>query len=297
MGYMHIENLYKSKNIMLFKDCYALEKVHGTSCHIGWDGTNVHYFAGESLGLFMMNFKPDEIKAKFLELYGPDRVTLYGEGYGGKCQKMSGTYGNDYKFVVFDVKYFKDPEDTEGYWLNVPAAEAVAHKFGLEFVHYVQIPCTLEEIDKQRDADSVQAIRCNMGSGKKREAVVLRPLIELTYNNGGRIISKHKRDDFSEVRTPRVVTDAELQVFKNAEDAANEFVTAMRLQHVLQKFPEDVNIESTGEVIKAMVEDVIREGAGELIDTKELRAAISKKTALMYKNLLRSKITEKVHGS
>ena len=30
MGYMHIDNLYKDQRILQFKECYALEKIHGT---------------------------------------------------------------------------------------------------------------------------------------------------------------------------------------------------------------------------------------------------------------------------
>ena len=29
MGYIHIGNLYKDQEILLFKECYALEKIHG----------------------------------------------------------------------------------------------------------------------------------------------------------------------------------------------------------------------------------------------------------------------------
>ena len=36
MGYMHIDNLYKNVTIMLFKEAYVLEKIHGTSAHITW---------------------------------------------------------------------------------------------------------------------------------------------------------------------------------------------------------------------------------------------------------------------
>jgi hypothetical protein len=31
MAYLHIENLYKARDIMLFRECYAMEKIHGTS--------------------------------------------------------------------------------------------------------------------------------------------------------------------------------------------------------------------------------------------------------------------------
>lgn len=33
MGYLHIDNLYKNRDILLFRECWALEKVHGTSAH------------------------------------------------------------------------------------------------------------------------------------------------------------------------------------------------------------------------------------------------------------------------
>ena len=33
MAYMHIENLYRNQNILLFKQCYCLEKIHGTSAN------------------------------------------------------------------------------------------------------------------------------------------------------------------------------------------------------------------------------------------------------------------------
>ena len=31
MAYLHIDNLYKNQEILMFKECYALEKIHGTS--------------------------------------------------------------------------------------------------------------------------------------------------------------------------------------------------------------------------------------------------------------------------
>ena len=36
MGYLHINNLYRDQDILLFKRCYAMEKVHGTSTHISY---------------------------------------------------------------------------------------------------------------------------------------------------------------------------------------------------------------------------------------------------------------------
>lgn len=36
MGYMHIDNLYKNQDMLIFRECYALEKIHGTSAHVSW---------------------------------------------------------------------------------------------------------------------------------------------------------------------------------------------------------------------------------------------------------------------
>ncbi len=46
MGYLHIGNLYKTPHVLLFRECYALEKVHGTSAHIGWNDGLLNYFSG-----------------------------------------------------------------------------------------------------------------------------------------------------------------------------------------------------------------------------------------------------------
>src|SRR3990167_11482310 len=48
MSYMHIENLYKAQDILAFKRCFALEKIHGTSAHVAWrDGSVVLSSGGE----------------------------------------------------------------------------------------------------------------------------------------------------------------------------------------------------------------------------------------------------------
>jgi hypothetical protein len=33
MGFMHIDNLYKDSRIFQFEECFAEEKIHGTSAH------------------------------------------------------------------------------------------------------------------------------------------------------------------------------------------------------------------------------------------------------------------------
>lgn len=284
---MHINNLYKDQTILLFKECYAMEKIHGTSAHISWKfGQGVKFFSGGTKHENFVKLFDLEALTKAFEAMGitDDReVIVFGESYGGKEQGMSHTYGPVGKFVVFDVKIGH-------YWLDVPKAEKVAKDLGLEFIHYVKIPTDLAAIDTERDADSVQAIRNGVGPGKIREGIVLRPLIEVTLNNGARVIAKHKRDEFRETKSPRPVVDpAKQKMLDDAQAIADEWVTDVRLQHVLQKITEP-GIEKMKEVISAMVEDVLREGAGEIVDNPAVRKAIGNKTAATFKKYLHSQI-------
>ena len=94
MGYLHIQNLYKDQTILLFKECYALEKIHGTSAHIAFnpgDGS-IRYFSGGTahatfVGLFNETALIEAFKA--LTLPVDKTIVVYGESYGGKEQGMS----------------------------------------------------------------------------------------------------------------------------------------------------------------------------------------------------------------
>jgi len=281
MGYLHIDNLYKNQDILLFKECYALEKIHGTSANIKWKDDKIIFFSGGSkYESFKKIFDISFLEKKFKELFEGIDVTIFGESYGGKCQGMSETYGKEMKFIVFDVKIDEN-------WLNVPNAEEVTKKLNLEFVDYVKIKTDLKLLDAERGKESTQAIRNGCGEGKLREGVVLRPLIEVMKNNGGRIIVKHKRAEFIETRTKREVNPGQLKILEEAKAIAEEWVTPMRLNHVLDKLGNPTEIEKIGVVIKAMIEDVTREAKGEIKESKQSMQFIGKKTAELYKRRLK----------
>jgi hypothetical protein len=276
MGYMHIENLYKNRVILLFKECYALEKIHGTSAHISWNGEKVLYFSGgEKQENFIKLFNDNELTESFKAL-GKENVVIFGEAYGGKCQGMSETYGKELRFIAFEVKI-------GDVWLCVPDAEQVALSLGLEFVSYSKINTDQYSLDTELNMPSAQALRNGIEGNHKREGIVLRPLIELRKNNGERIIAKYKHDDFRETAHTRPMDQDKLKVLSEAKEIADEWVTEMRLTHVLDLFKKPYDIEITGNVIKAMIEDVTREAQGEIVDSKDVRAAIGKRTAQMFK--------------
>lgn len=278
----------------MFREAWALEKIHGSSSHIEFkqhpnnrNDWEIKFFSGgESHERFVSIFNQDELLNKFKSIsFNAEKVTIFGEVYGGKCQGMSATYGKELKFIAFDVC-------VNDKWLDIPMAESIVKTLGLDFVPYKKIQTTLTEIDAERDYPSIVAINNGCGNDKIREGIVLRPLIELTRNNGERICAKHKRDEFRETKTPRPVVDpAKLEILRNAELVVNEWVTENRLIHVLDKIP-DYDITKTGTVIKNMIEDVKIEGKDEIEWSKEIEKLIGTKTAKMFKEKLNNKMSE-----
>jgi hypothetical protein len=294
VGYLHISNLHRDQRILRFPECYALEKIHGTSAHVAYtaeDDSLFFFHGGASAASFGECFpNKEELKKALWSVaseYGVQKVTVYGEAYGGSMHKMSLRYGPKLRFVAFDVMFGEK-------WLTVVEAHGVAFRLGLEFVHYTKIPTTIEAIDAERDAPSVQAQRNGVEGVQPREGVVLRPFVEVVgeKGDGDRLICKHKRPEANERATSEDVLLArggalgdKQRALLAGQAAVDEFVTEERLSHVLDHLAATgvpAEIESTGKVISVMIEDVMREGAGELADTSATKAAIAKKTRTMF---------------
>lgn len=284
MGYMHIENLYrpKAQAVLQFKRVFALEKIHGTSAHVAFGKEKTTVFSGgvkheafaALFGTQMLSL--EALTAKVREIFGEKEVTVFGEAYGGSCQGMKATYGELLRFVAFDVC-------VDGKWLNVPRAVEVVDALGVPFVAFEEVEATVEALDRERDRPSRQAQRNGIEGDKPSEGIVIRPPFEVTNNAGGRVIAKHKRPEFSERATQPPVNEEALRVYTEAQKIADEWVTEMRLTHVLDKLGNPSEMSATPKVIEAMVEDVAREAAGEILDTKESRKAIGAKAAKMFK--------------
>ena len=197
---------------------------------------------------------------------------------------MRATYGDALRFMAFDVRVGEA-------WLSVPDADQVVTGLGLEFVPFAEVSTDLADLDRARDAPSVVALRRGCGDGKAREGVVLRPPVEVTLNNGHRVVAKHKRETFSERATPQKVVDpAKLVVLAEAQAIAQEWVTPMRLAHVLDKLPRPLDMSVTPRVIAAMVADVYREASGEVVESRDATTAIGRRTAGMFREWLQAQI-------
>jgi hypothetical protein len=287
MGYQDIKNLYRpeAQTIFLFREAVAMEKIHGTSSHVRWKDGRISFFSGgASHDAFVALFDVEKLTVIATEK-GLAEWVIYGEAYGGKMQGMSHTYGKELRFVAFDVKIHDN-------WIGSTAkAEQFALGFGLEFVPWAVGPATIEWLAGQRDLPSRMAVRRGIAEPRIAEGIVIRPVIELQYNDGGRVCAKYKRAEFSErgSKADTLADPAARQELNDAREVAEEWVTEERLNHILDcspltGLPIVLAIEHTGDVVKAMVADVYKEGSGEVPDTKAVRSAISKRAAGMYKN-------------
>ncbi len=291
MGYQSIPNLYKDQRILEFKEVYALEKVHGTTAHVSWSDGQQHLSpGGTDTEEFRDAFNQDRLREAFEELGHPS-LTVYGEAYGGSCQGMEEVYGGNLKFIAFDVRM-------GDCWLSVEDAERVVESLGLSFVPYTRVSSELDVLDEKRDAQSIVAARCG-GSEKNtpREGIVLRPPFEVNLQDGTRLIAKYKNRQFQERNDqphPEDVDPEKMEKMRNAREIAREWVTEMRLTHVLDEF-DSPTIEDTGEVISAMTEDIFEEGSDEL-DIEgiegEVRREIGNRTAELFHRRLEQKLKE-----
>lgn len=282
MAFTHIPSLYKDRSILNFRRIYALEKVHGTGAAVLWlpDTGELRRRCNAGDPMEFRNAMPQDL-IENLRARVAKACTIHGEfhgGHDGKGQGMRATYGDESRFVVFDIRF-------GDVYLDVPKAEKLATSLGFEFVHYDEIDGTQEACDAARDAPSVQAIRRGLGNDKRREGVVLRPLIELRKNNGTRMIAKHRRAEFCERASgePRAFDPERDRILTDAEEIAHEWVVPNRLDHVLDKLsPRATTLRDVRRVLDAMVEDVTREAAGEIVWSLEVQKAVSRRASELY---------------
>lgn len=286
MGYLKIKNLHKDSTMLsLFKEIYVMEKIHGTSTHITYKNGELRFFKGGIGGQFTFEqlFNKEKLLKSFEDL-GHDSVIVYGEAYGGSTQKMSKTYGQDLKFIAFEVQI-------GDYWLSTDKAYNVVQKLDLDFVQFVRCEATEERVNYWRDKESEQAIRNGMGSGHIREGIVIRPIVEVLHSNGGRFIAKHKSAKFSEHKTPMPLDPDRQEKFNDAKDFAEEFVVPMRIRHVIDKIKSEndkfeMDMKFTKDVIVETVADVLAEEGDRITWSLQIEKAIGRQAVLIFKKMV-----------
>jgi hypothetical protein len=163
----------------------------------------------------------------------------------------------------------------------------LGERLGLYVVESAIVDATVEVLNEWRDKPSALSIHRGITTGFIREGIVIHPLKEFTLSNGDRVIAKHKGESFKETATNREITPEKQQALTDAIAVANEWVTPMRLTHVLDKF-QNAQIEDTGKIIIAMTEDVEKESKGEIIWNQDTKKEIGKATSKLFREYLQS---------
>lgn len=162
------------------------EKVDGTNIRVIWDGETVT-LAGKSdkaqIPTFLVErlkeLFPAELLAETLE--GP--LVLYGEGYGGRIQKVGPLYG-EVDFCLFDAWH------PSGIWLTQDAVDGLAESLQITRAPKVMVSNLHSAIEYA--ATSFQSALGNLSA----EGLICRPFFELSDRMGRRIITKIKTKDF-----------------------------------------------------------------------------------------------------
>ena len=178
------------------------EKIDGTNIRIGWNGYNVR-LAGRSdnaelpgqLRIYLEEYFTDDLLCSIFQ--GAEGVTLIGEGYGGKIQKMGKIYGDDQRFILFDV--FVEPNENNplGIWLERDAVTDIACQLGIPCVPVIFTNTLLVGYLKLKEHPDYKSLVSQTGA--PLEGFVARPQVELRNKFGGRIITKIKGKDFISV--------------------------------------------------------------------------------------------------
>jgi len=173
------------------------EKVDGMNIRLGWSSADpgVVHIGGRSdnaqlpVPLFEYlgdTFTPERMDATFLRRASNGTViTLFGEGYGRKIQKVGSSYLPDsVGFILFDVL-------VGNWWLEREAVNGIAASLGVPVVANFATGSLWKAIEYVKAAPKSIIGDCVM------EGLVLRPVVEM-YNRGrNRIITKVKVKDFA----------------------------------------------------------------------------------------------------
>lgn len=283
MGYQKIPNLYKDQTVLTFPRIAIMEKIHGTSANITIEKEKITYFSGGAkYESFVSLFNEDDIFSIAPDnLYG-SKIQIFGEAYGGKLQGMSKTYGDKLRFVAFDCQI-------NDIWIDPVIARTTAVSFGLDFVDMVIEDTSLAIIDKYRDMPSRQAKKNGISEDRIAEGVVIRPEMVVFDSHGQRIAAKHKRPEFREESTPREVDPSKAISIDNAREFANEYVTKMRITHILDKNPIN-GMEDVRKLIGLVNEDIKLEHGDEFVESKDTWKEIGKKAVFIYREILEESI-------
>lgn len=170
------------------------EKVDGTNIRVGWDHeAQTVRFGGRTDKAHIPTFLFDKLQDRFpVERFRADypdlSLTLYGEGYGAKIQKMGKDYIPDgVDFILFDVLI-------SGNWQPGESVRDIASCLDISTVPVIDGGTLKSAVHWVQDGGFFSSL---ITGHIVAEGLVMRPVMELKTRTGNRVITKIKTKDFS----------------------------------------------------------------------------------------------------
>lgn len=168
-----------------------MEKVDGTNIRLHWNGEKA-VIGGRtdsaSIPTFLLAaLEPYTDPGTWKRMFPDgDDVTLYGEGYGARIQKVGHLYRKDAGFILFDVRI-------GDWWLRDESIREVADGFGLDVVPQMGAFTLNQAWHNIKEGNFT-----SRWEGVPIEGVVGRPEVPLFTRKGQRVITKLKMKDWQD---------------------------------------------------------------------------------------------------
>ncbi len=306
--YPHIENIEEVPHIFELSEVIVTEKVHGSAMRIGvTDGrvriggrrlefTDIRPDTREGL-CFVQYVLATGLDKKVLSACAGHDVIYYGEWHGSGSPKKNWPQvqkgiryidGNDFR--IFDVK-------VDGKYIPQDEVAGWAAKIDLKTMPVLYRGQPDETIFNSL-IDTMSRVGAENGISDPEntiEGIVIRPPTFVWDEKGNPVMAKYKIGKWAERASQKKPGTTQRIPRKNepplpgAVEFAKEFVTATRLEHILDECREagiPIEKSSLGEVMKRMGQDVKREGAGALerahLEWKDVSPFVTKETKILF---------------
>lgn len=193
-------NVFNNKTVELLKNHLweFTEKVDGTNFRIHWDGHKLTYggrtsaseFNSEQIEFIEQNLVNEDMEILIEQKFKDKEVTIFGELYGKKIQKVGNLYNPDnYEFKVFDIYLPIKEKPISNKYVNRIVVNSIAKDLGFDVVPVILIGNIEEAISYVMKNDK------STFSEAPLEGLVGVPKGNLLDENGERIIIKIKKRD------------------------------------------------------------------------------------------------------
>lgn len=199
--YRIIEGVYSKEEFMNIQKWLVTEKIDGTNIRIIFNGETVE-FRGRTdkaeIPKFLLLYLQSKFTIELLKSVFPEAqpithpVVLFGEGYGGRIQKVGKKYREESAFILFDVW-------VNGWWLNNDSLNNIAMQLGIPRVPIIGIMTAREAIEYVKSYPKSEAAREDLSG----EGIVARSHPLVLFRNGDPLMWKLKSKDYTQLEADK----------------------------------------------------------------------------------------------